>query len=89
MEKIKAFVDFNQINNFHYYQEFEIINELPKIGEIIDDRKVVSINLVQLDCEQPNNDVYNYNYYTVTAIGRDAYYNEDICHYFYCLKRED
>lgn len=79
---IKAFVGYNEVNNFHYYQNFEIVDELPKIGDEFEDSKVLAINPVNLDCEQPSETVYSYDYYSIT-LSNDGLeydvYNKLVC----------
>lgn len=82
---IKAFVGYNEVNNFHYYQNFEIVDELPKIRDEIDDSKVVAINPVNLDCEQPNDSVYSYDYYKLTLKYEDY---DDTYAMYVCVEKE-
>ncbi len=71
--KIKAYTSFCESTKTHYYREFEIVNSLPQIGEVdeispaYDGQKhtVVSIEECYIDCEQGNDEVYNYNYYVI------------------------
>lgn len=86
MNRIKAFVGYNDVNNFHYYQNFRVVEELPKINDIIDYRKVVSINPVSLDCDQPNYTVYDYDFFTLTLLGQDDDF--DIISDCICIKKD-
>lgn len=48
------------------YREFEIINQLPEVGDVENGQfKVLEISEVQLDCEQGNDEVYRYKYYEI------------------------
>lgn len=61
MKKIKANVAENR------YRFFTVVDELPEVGDIIErgQYEVLAINEVRLDPEQPNSDVFNYNYYEI------------------------
>lgn len=67
MKKIKAYIDYNDYNKTHYYEEFEIIDELPEIGDYKNGGKIIKIEYATLDCEQPNSDVYDYTFYKITT----------------------
>ena len=49
------------------YRFFTVVDELPAVGDIIErgQYEVLAINEVRLDPEQPNSDVFNYNYYEI------------------------
>lgn len=69
--KIKAYTSYSERTNTRYYRDFEIVDKLPGIGEVIyeycGDRKTVTeINEVMLDYEQGNDKVYDYKYYALT-----------------------
>ena len=87
MEKIKAYVDWNDTNHTHYYKYFEIIEKLPEKKDVFDENgeRILKIESVKLDCEQWNKEVYNYDYY-VAEIEYD--YGVTIDWYF-CIKKEE
>lgn len=78
MAKIKAYTSFNEYNNTHSYAEFEIVDRLPEVNDVIygdDDNciskyygereRVTKILNANLDYEQPNDRVYEYDYFEV------------------------
>lgn len=84
--KIKAYVDYNDYDKIHYFDDFYIVDELPKIGDLIDDDKVIKIEEIGLDCEQPNDEVYNYDYYKLTLKYEE---DDDTYAVYVCVKKED
>lgn len=82
MKKIKANVAENR------YRLFAVVDELPKVGDIIEkgQYEVLAVNMIHLDPEQPNSDVYNYNYYEIVKkdlidadAGEETIIREDVC----------
>ena len=72
MMKIKAYVSCDEHNNKHLYRLFEVIDKLPKVGDEYgyhfgDGIKEVVKEVVseKLDCEQGNDEVYDYQYYHI------------------------
>ena len=52
----------------HYgYINFKEIEMLPEIGDSYDGMKVVEINEVKMDKEQPYNNNFNYNLYEIAC----------------------
>lgn len=43
------------------YKNFKEIEKLPEIGDNYDGRKVIEINKIGMDCEQPFDDNFNYD----------------------------
>lgn len=110
MEKIRAYTSYSERSNTHYYTDFEIVDKLPQVGEVVsgdndgstthyhgERERVKSVSEVLLDCEQGNDEVYNYDYYEVHTHFEE--YNEqsniyevtdeEYCIYHYAIKRED
>lgn len=87
MEKIKAYIGWNDTNHAHYYKEFEIIEKLPEKKNVFDENgeRIIRIESVRLDCEQGNEEVYNYDYYVAT-IEMDYGLETD---WYFCIKKED
>lgn len=69
---IKAYTDYDERRNIHYYRNFEIVDQLPEVQEY-DDRKIIEIIPLELDCEQGSPEVWNYDYYEIVMCLR----NED------------
>ena len=65
MEKIKAYVNYNEREKIHYYQMFDVVEVIPKY---YNDEEVVDIKEVRLDAEQGNDEVYKYDFYEITTI---------------------
>ena len=75
------------------YRFFTVVDELPEVGDIIErgQYEVLAINEVRLDPEQPNSDVFNYNYYEIVKrdlIDADAG-EETITSDYVCIKWND
>lgn len=91
MKKIRAYIDWNDATRTHYYRDFEIVENLPKINEIYyeDESSVEKVKLIErvnLDCEN-SDDVYNYDYYEIIIDAYDKDYNEhDERSYFVCVE---
>jgi hypothetical protein len=72
--KIKAYVSCDEHNDKHFYRLFEVIDKLPNKGDEYDYhfgdgikevvKEVISENL---DCEQGNDEVYNYQFYRIVT----------------------
>ncbi|MEG2688112.1 MAG: hypothetical protein RSA24_02975 [Clostridia bacterium] len=89
MSKIKAYTGYNDYTNTHYYNNFEIIDSLPKIYNIdelindtsktswLDSNLCVDCDNVQLDCEQGNSNVYDYDYYEIKYVDIAGYHLDD------------
>lgn len=84
MEQIKAYVDYNDVNKTHYYKYFNVRKVLPKIGDEICGDKVLSIKEIELDCEQPNDEVFDYDYFVVTLQYEGSFSTYD---WFVCVER--
>ena len=65
MEKIKAYVNYNEREKIHYYQMFDVVEVITKY---YNDEEVVDIKEVRLDAEQGNDEVYKYDFYEITTI---------------------
>lgn len=110
MAKIRAYTGYSERRKTHYYTDFEIVNKLPEVGEVVygdDDNcininygereRVKSVSAVSLDCEQGNDEVYNYDYYEVCTQFEEydeesktfSVADEDYSIYYYAIKRED
>ena len=79
MNKIKAYIGYDEETNTYIYENFEIIDKLPKVlPEFSDLNKLIENNTlinnkyndifvevkdVYLDTEQPREAVWDYNYY--------------------------
>lgn len=65
--KIKAYTAYTESNNTHFYREFDIVDSLPTDEVNGDERKIIkNVSSVSLDCEQSNDEVYDYDFYAVT-----------------------
>lgn len=70
---IRAYTGYNDYKKVHYYTDFEVVDVIPKVGEVDDlcwardgyKKEVVGVYDLSLDCEQGNDNVYNYDYYEV------------------------
>lgn len=107
MATIRAYTGYSERSNTHYYRDFKIVDSLPEVGEIVygDDNnkhygeceRVKSVEEVQLDCEQGNDDVYNYDYYCATTqfeeyneeAGKNEIIDSAFSEYYYAVKRGD
>ena len=87
MKKIKAYIGWNDTNHTHHYKEFEIVKKLPEKRDVFDENgeRIIKIENVKLDCEQGNEEVYNYDYY-VAKIEYDYGLTTDWC---FCIKKEE
>ena len=77
MEKIKAYVNYNEREKIHYYQMFDVVEVIPKY---YNDEEVVDIKEVRLDAEQGNDEVYKYDFFEITTIDDEKEEN----HYYIC-----
>ena len=62
------------------YKNFKEIEKLPEIGDNYDGRKVIAINEIGMDCEQPFDDNFNY----------DLYEDEDVntVEWYVCVRKD-
>lgn len=56
MSTIKIRVAVDEWNNRHYFQNFEILDELPVVGSSYDGESVYQIREAVKDCEQGSNE---------------------------------
>ncbi|WP_302593570.1 hypothetical protein [Faecalibaculum rodentium] len=92
MNKIKVYTACNEWSNTHYWRYFDIIDELPHIGDRVFDEVISSIDLIPIDCEQGNESVFDYDYYKITRVASDLNENEDpedTASYDYVAVRKD
>lgn len=108
--KIKAYVSYDDDRCIHYYRNFEVESSLPEVNDVIDgdyDRddgkcgyngyreRVTAVVAVNLDCEQGNDEVYNYDYYCICYQIEE--WNDDTNRYevtydlekYICIEREE
>ena len=79
----RAYTGYRERGNQHLYNDFTEIeaDELPKVGEEWRDGIVYAVNEEQLDCEQPNDDNFKFNYYYIEWIDGDG----DDCGEYVCF----
>lgn len=73
--KISVCLRENEYRGRRYYKEFEIIDELPQVGDEFKFGigKVKEVKPCRIDCEQSSDDIWNYDYYrVVTEIPADS-----------------
>lgn len=79
--KIQVYTKFNERHKIRYSTTFEVVDELPKVGDLLEDNKyyrnvVINVREVSIDCEQGNDEVYNYSYYYVRVKSQE--FDEDL-----------
>ena len=62
--KIKANVSHNEFNKVAYYREFEVYSSIP---DFINGHEVDEVIRLKIDTCQPNNEVFNYEFYEVVS----------------------
>ena len=60
------------------------IEKLPQIGDNYDGRKVIAINEIGMDCEQPFDDNFNYDLYEIVCEDEDV----NIVEWYVCVRKE-
>ena len=80
MEKIKAYVNYNEREKIHYYQVFDVVEVIPRY---YNDEEVIGVKEVRLDAEQGNDEVWKYDYYEITTVD-----NEKEESYYYICKMD-
>ena len=78
MEKIKAYVDYNEREKIHYYQIFDVVEVIPE--KFYNDEEIIEIKEVRLDAEQGNDEVYKYDFFEITTIDDE----KEESHYYIC-----
>lgn len=71
-KKIKACTGYSERRNTYYYTYFEVVENLPKIGDCVFEnsgwREIVDkIVVAWLDCEQPCDDIYFYDCFDIVV----------------------
>ena len=94
--KIKAYTNFENETKTHYYTNFEVVEELPKINDIYyeDDSQIEiikDIKQVNLDCEQGNDEVYKYNFYKVIISNKEKDFDgiEEETEEYICVRKNE
>lgn len=89
MSTIKAYTTYNERTGAHLSRKFEIVAVLPKVGETFNlgDYKCTGINEVQIDCEQGNDRVYQFNYFVATMKSCDPD-DEDTWNDYFAIEKE-
>lgn len=84
MKKIRAYVSYNEHTNTHYWREFEVVNDLPSVGEIIygdkdeDEYQIVTkVQEAYLDCEGNDRVSREYDFYVVDTEMWERPYDQD------------
>ena len=72
---IKAYTSYNERTNTRGYWNFTIEDELPELGDDFHGEEVRSVDEIEPDI-QNNDDVFNYDYYRITAT-MDGEFNPD------------
>lgn len=92
--KIKAYTGYKP--GRHLYNTFDVIDELPKVGEespYTFDEIVTSIEPVDLDCEQGNPEVWDYDYYVIETLPKELDEDDDPENYksirYICIEKEE
>lgn len=62
--KIKANVNYNEFNKVAYYRDFEVYSSIPYF---INGHEVDEVIRLKIDTCQPNNEVFNYDFYEVVS----------------------
>ncbi len=62
--KIKVNVSHNEFNKVAYSREFEVYNSVPNF---INGHEVTEVIRLKIDTCQPNNEVFNYDFYEVVS----------------------
>ena len=57
---------------------------MPQIGDNFDGRKVIAINEIGMDCEQPFDDNFNYDLYEIVCEDEDV----NIVELYVCVRKE-
>ena len=89
MRKIKAYTRYNEKYNIRYYKYFDIVADLPKVGDEYNQEEefVIEIKKVALDSEQGNDEVYNYDYYEVITKYTNIDDEIDMRSYYVAIER--
>lgn len=79
MNTIRAYVDFDERNNVHYWKDFTIIDELPEVGDWYRLGNIVTeIEPVNLDCDQGGRDeVSDYEYFRLKIVPKQEELDDD------------
>ncbi len=106
--KIRAYTGYCERSNTHYYTDFEIVDKLPELGEVVygdsdnctridygERERVTNVCKAWLDCEQGNDEVYDYDYYEIQTqleeydeqSGRYEVTDKSYSTYHYAIKR--
>ena len=80
--KNNAMKKFNVSHNT--YKNFKEIEKLPEIGDNYDGRKVIAINEIGMDCEQPFDDNFNYDLYEIVCEDEDV----NTVEWYVCVRKE-
>lgn len=85
MKTIRAYTKYDEFNNAHYYNNFKVVNYIPKVNEDYNGEKVISVKSVMLDTEQGNEEVFNYDYFCIETIyDEEEGYTE---HYYIAIEK--
>ena len=69
---------------FFRYGQFTEIEKLPEIGDNYDGRKVIAINEIGMDCEQPFDDNFNYDLYEIVCEDEDV----NTVEWYVCVRKD-
>ena len=78
MNTLKVYISFNNETKTHYYDTFTIETILPQ--HEYNNERIINRENVEIDCEQGNEKVYQYNYYIITTFNEEEY-NNDLTRY--------
>lgn len=86
MSRIKAYVDYSERTNTHYYRYFTIEDGVPCIGDVYDHEEVKDIEPMKVDIEN-SRDVFEHDFFRVrtTLDGEYDEATETFCDYYIAI----
>lgn len=87
--KIRAYIGMDEVNKIRFYKDFDIVNDIPAIGDMYGLEEIKEVIPVRLDPEQGRDEVWSYNYYHVFTTMNNEWNKEEECYEeeFLCCKK--
>ena len=87
--KIKSYTSYQESTKTHFYNNLEVIESIPEVYSLeklisdtslkswLDNDKCIEVKQLELDAEQGNSEVYNYDFYELTYVDIADYHYSD------------
>ena len=81
--EIRATIGYNEDRKIGYFVDFDLVDEVPKIGDTYKDERIISIEEIDLDCSECDGKRESYNFFKIKTKNVDS---REISCYYICTE---